>query len=273
MSTMDIQELYHQAASYIETFSYERSPLLFTYTWSLPSVAVILYLIMVFGGQKVMSQRKGMELRPVLALWNLFLTILSVCMFVGITIPAVNIVRHKSWLYLACDFEQTDSGADIFWIWVFALSKYAELIDTLFLVLRRRPVSFLHWYHHASVLFYTWMAFYYRVSAGRVFALVNSLVHCFMYFYYFMAAAFRYKASWGRFLTQGQIAQMFLGMLVTLLWFVLQHTDESRCGCHNPEIMIAATAVLYASYAYLFLQFYFSRHKKTSKVTKKPKAE
>lgn len=36
----------------------------------------------------------------------------------------------------------------LYWSYIFALSKYAELLDTLFLILRNpdRPVMFLHWY-------------------------------------------------------------------------------------------------------------------------------
>ena len=33
----------------------------------------------------------------------------------------------------------------------FAISKLVEYGDTVFLVLRKRPVTFLHWFHHTTV--------------------------------------------------------------------------------------------------------------------------
>ena len=43
-----------------------------------------------------------------------------------------------------------------YWSEKFAMSKLIEYGDTVFLVLRKRPISFLHWYHHTTVLAYTW---------------------------------------------------------------------------------------------------------------------
>ena len=39
-------------------------------------------------------------------------------------------------------------------MYMFMLSKFPELVDTVLLVLRGRPVPFLHWYHHITVLLY-----------------------------------------------------------------------------------------------------------------------
>lgn len=33
-----------------------------------------------------------------------------------------------------------------YWGWMFVMSKAPELGDTMFLILRKRPVIFLHWY-------------------------------------------------------------------------------------------------------------------------------
>lgn len=43
-----------------------------------------------------------------------------------------------------------------FWATMFVLSKVPELGDTIFIVLRKQPLIFLHWYHHATVLVYSW---------------------------------------------------------------------------------------------------------------------
>lgn len=39
---------------------------------------------------------------------------------------------------------------------MFVFSKVPELGDTVFIILRKRPLIFLHWYHHVTVLLYTW---------------------------------------------------------------------------------------------------------------------
>ncbi len=50
---------------------------------------------------------------------------------------------------LACDMIGCWSAA-------FIMSKVAELLDTAFIILRKQNLTFLHWYHHASVLIYCW---------------------------------------------------------------------------------------------------------------------
>ncbi len=68
-----------------------------------------------------------------------------------------------------------------FWTWMFILSKVPELGDTVFIVLRKQKLIFLHWYHHVTVLLYTWYSFAGFVAPGRWFITMNYMVHSIMY--------------------------------------------------------------------------------------------
>ena len=75
-----------------------------------------------------------------------------------------------------------------FWTWMFVLSKVPELGDTIFIVLRKQKLIFLHWYHHVTVLIYCWYSFSQYTAPARWFVVMNFIVHSIMYSYYFLKA-------------------------------------------------------------------------------------
>lgn len=103
------------------------------------------------------------------------------------------------------------TGSTGLWQMLFTLSKIPELIDTVFLVVRGKEVSFLQWYHHATVLLVTWHLTVQMETAGIVFAAMNYAVHAVMYFYYFLTSC-GFRPFWGKYLTYMQLSQMFVGM-------------------------------------------------------------
>lgn len=158
-------------------------------------------------------------------------------------------------------------GAPMLWMYVFAYSKYLELIDTAFLIIRRKEVSFLHWYHHFTVLAYTWFAVVVGFCPGWYFSSVNSAVHTIMYFYYYRSAC-GVRLTYDKVITTMQLAQMVFGVLVTSTWAVLHYVVKDghiTCPCeHAGSAMLLALAI-YGSYFGLFLSFYIKRYRKAAK--------
>jgi len=136
--------------------------------YSVPFASVLLYLLFCYFGGKIMDKQKPFGLLSTLALWNLFLSLFS---FYG----AVRTVPHMLHRIFYLPFEQTvcepphtayGAGACGLAVQLFIISKIPELIDTVFIVLRKKPLIFLHWYHHVTVLLYCWNAYVTESAAG-----------------------------------------------------------------------------------------------------------
>ncbi|EER03348.1 fatty-acyl elongase, putative [Perkinsus marinus ATCC 50983] len=237
--------------------------------WWLSYVVIGLYLIAVPTGQHVMKNRQAFKLKKPLALWNLFLAVFS---FTGMlrTLPhLLNGTFTNGPLYFVCRNVGASYGPGPTGIWVglFIFSKYIELTDTAFLVLRKRNVNFLHWFHHATVLLYCWHAGAYEQPTGIFFATMNYMVHSIMYFYYFLSSV-GHKPRWGLTVTILQIAQMLIGMFVVAIHYYALRTVP-RCDGATQDL--SAAFLMYTAYLILFAQFFVGRY--VSGGSKKAKKE
>ena len=152
-------------------------------TW----VCSALYLITIFGLQRFMKNREPLHLRPALAAWSAFLAAFSIIGAARLIPERLHAVQTHGWTYSVCQ-RKLLSGPVGFWTLLFILSKFFELGDTLFIVLRKQRLILLHWYHHVAVLI---LAFYtpaWEQPFGRWFAAINYGVHAIMYSYYTLRA-------------------------------------------------------------------------------------
>ncbi len=126
-------------------------------------------------------------------------------------------------------------------------------------MIHKKPLIFLHWYHHVSVLFYCWHAYVTKAPAGLFFVTMNYGVHAIMYFYYFLMAV-KFKPKWFNsiWITVSQISQMVVGVAVTALGFFLPSRYAKECAI-KPENN-AAALIMYGSYLLLFVQFFIQRY-------------
>ncbi len=258
---------------------------LFNYPWLTPLAAVAVYVVMVHVGGPLIKKVRAKQAEsdaafwlPLLKAWNLFLAWGSLLMLLGMlyctalrvtpvfraeTKPFSLVELARAWL--VDEYVKSWEGASFLWVTVFVYSKYFELFDTFLLVVRQKPVSFLHWYHHVSVLLFSWLALASRFTPGFTFGIINATVHTIMYWYYYRAAC-GVKLTYDKFITTIQIVQMVLGLVVIGVWtlFWATATPERPVPCDSPHLVIASATIMYGSYFYLFYSFYRRRYSSTA---------
>lgn len=66
--------------------------------------------------------------------------------------------------------------------WIFYLSKFYEVLDTVIILAKGKKSSTLQTYHHAGAMMCMWAGIRYMASPIWVFALINSGIHALMVF-------------------------------------------------------------------------------------------
>ena len=144
------------------------------------------------------------------------------------------------------------------WGYLFVLSKPIELFDTFFVVLRKSPLTVLHWYHHCSVVVYAFYTFSTPVAVLLWFGIMNYSVHAIMYSYYACKAlGWRVSSKIALLITTLQLAQMFWGIFLNVLAFV-QLKRGVKCVYY--ENVFYFSMAMYGSYALLFMWYFYQRY-------------
>jgi len=256
----------------------------------IPAVATLLYSVVIFIGPKFMASRsKPKYLKRYLFLWNTFLFLGSTFGAYRMLPPGIQLLRTRGVRALLCMegitsvnswnrengiryFEPRcqDWGAGCLWIFIFIQSKIPEMIDTFFLVVGKKKIRFLHWYHHISVLWFCWLSWGFATVAGTSYSMMNITVHSIMYFWYTLAAANNFFAvgikpgkRLSQFVTVMQITQMVVG---TALTFYIATFPYDQC-LNNPGVN-ALGVFIYASYLFLFLRFFWKAYCRKKKKRK-----
>lgn len=227
----------------------------------IPIFAVAVYLMMVFQMPKLLEKRQPFKLRGAIALWNGALSLFSILGSIHLT-PHLIKYAWKNGVHESICAHPGDwyrQGAPAFWMTLFIFSKIPELVDTLFLVLQKKKVIFLHWFHHTTVLLYCWHAFHNSVGPGIWFASMNYGVHSVMYAYY-CAMALRYRkfaSSLAPAITILQITQMVVGTGVTA-YSAAVHSSGGECSVDPANYKMGL--MMYMSYFSLFCMLFYAKY-------------
>jgi fatty-acid desaturase len=224
--------------------------------WNPIAIAIfVAYVPTMFLIQAYMRNREAYDLTVPLKAWNCAMSILSGIGFC-INIPylfGADMTFEQS--YTSLDFRDGITGFAVMW---FLLSKIPELMDTLFIVLRKKPLGTLHWFHHVTVAIYCWISIQTSPSIGYWFSTMNMFVHGIMYGYFAFAHEMK-QLTWFNpmILTVLQIVQMVWGLVVTGAYAVHPTTEFDT----TTMISIGYAVPMYASYLYLFCKFFESKYK------------
>ena len=155
--------------------------------WTLSIWFSTIYVIFVFGGRYYMDPRLPFELRSILALWSACNAAFSILGTTRMLPELFYVIQHYGWEYSICN-PSYFLGPTKVWGYLYTISKVFELGDTVFIILRKQKLVFLHWYHHVTVMIYTWYSYTEWQALGRWFMVMNFAVHSVMYSYYTLKA-------------------------------------------------------------------------------------
>lgn len=223
----------------------------------------VAYVVIIFSIQRWMRDREKYNLRTPLFLWSLTLALFSMATTVMFNPKLLQYTYNHGFERITCDCVLYDDPRTAVWAFMFTMAKVVELGDTLFIVLRKQKLLFLHWYHHISVMYYGGnLSYGHRICSAQSFMAINCFVHSIMYTYYAIRASGRYRPPiWVNMgITLLQLSQMIVGTYVNLYIYYRMTADPSWSCDGKVEKMhyfVYASLAMYASYFVLFAHFFY----------------
>ena len=237
-----------------------------------------LYVVTVFSLQRFMQDRERYNLRVPLFMWSLTLALFSLMGSVSAGSPMVSHFLTFGWESSVCG-DVLIEGRPGLWAFLFSFSKFPELVDTYFIVLRKQKLIFLHWYHHVTVFIYCWYHYALQLRPAQWFITLNYFVHAVMYSYYAVRASGRVRPPiWvNMIVTVLQLLQMVLGVYINV--FIYNKMGENsnwKCDgtVESSYFYVYWSFAMYFSYFVLFVHFFWCTYfRKVSKRGKKTVVE
>ncbi|KAI1298462.1 Elongation of very long chain fatty acids protein 6 [Halotydeus destructor] len=259
---------YSYVFDFEKNFEYEQFDKWLHSNWTLCFPIACTYVAAIFGIKHLMVDRKPLGLRWPLLVWNLSLSVFSMFGAVRMIPEVVHVLTNFGLNHAICVEHQKD-GVFGFWVVAMFFSKFIELGDTVFIVLRKQPLIFLHWYHHVTVLLSVCHNSLSPLSTGRWYMSINFAIHGVMYAYYAgRAAGLRFPKFIPLTITTAQISQMLVAIFVSSYAWTEQNGGR-QCQVDRTTLVIAY--ICYGTYFVLFANFFINAYL-SQKVTTKCKS-
>ncbi|CAF4091826.1 unnamed protein product [Rotaria sp. Silwood2] len=209
-----------------------------------PTVVIgVAYVIAIVFGRKWMKSQKPFELRNFMFIYNVLQVVF--CAYITYESTYVWFKERYSFLCEPVDYSSHTTAIRI----IFVLRK------------KDNQITFLHVYHHLTMLFFAWYGAKYVGGGQSIFiASLNSFIHVVMYAYYGLSACGSHIQKylwWKRYLTQAQIIQFVA---------VIGHSSINLITpCSFPKIFDISFLLYGISILLLFSNFYLQSYIKKGK--------
>lgn len=244
----DVHNVRYDSAS-PETLEFKR-----IFLWPV-LISTVLYLPICWSLKRYYKNRPPFPYRWPLVAWNCLLSILS-----GAGAAAMMYTEGLG-LLGPLEFRLRKVHPTAAWVcMMFCWTKMFEYGDTFWLCVKKRPIIFLHLYHHITVSLFCLHSVLLEAPFGHYFAIINLCIHFVMYGYYALAIQFKgnklliYARPW---ITMSQLSQMFVGVAICI------HELSSANKTPGLEINAFLGLVMYISYAVLFADFFTKNYMKS----------
>ncbi|KAI4242930.1 MAG: hypothetical protein L6R40_003803 [Gallowayella cf. fulva] len=230
---------------------------------------LLTYYLVVFAGREFMKNRPPFKLNGIFMVHNLYLTVASAIMLALFIEQLLPTVWRRGVFFAICDHRGGWTRELVVLYYMNYVTKYVELIDTVFLVLKKKPLTFLHTYHHGATALLCYTQLIGLTAVSWVPITLNLLVHVVMYWYYFQSAR-GVRIWWKEWITRLQIVQFVidLGFVYYASYNYFSSTYFPNLPiqgkCAGEEFAAFAGIGILSSYLLLFISFYLATYKKSA---------
>jgi len=236
------------------------------------AMMTVLYIVMqpvlkAYYGKGEKYEKHKSWWKNVMWAYNVLMSLFSFACFVAMVMVVTDLPLFTE----DCAMYFRDSQIFYWTVYAFYISKFVEYLDTVFLIVMGRQVTWLQWLHHLGAAVNLWTLFTSRGEPVWIFVLFNSFIHTIMYAYYACSIR-KINILPKTLITSMQIAQFLYGFRQ------LYYYKDVSCFVNDPVRM---WGTWYYTWAYvsmvlgLFLNFFLVNYvikkggKKGSKVAKK----